>query len=88
MEDAMADVREVHEVPVSVPVRRRRTGLAALLMFLFGAVLILVVGLVVLRPTWTISWPAGRLDIGIGYKPATPPAALTNNTGTQSAQAQ
>jgi len=41
----------------------------AFLMFLFGALLIAVVALVLINVHWTITWPAGRVDIGL--KPIT-----------------
>ena len=57
---------EVHETYVERP--RGRGGMA-FLMFLFGALLIAVVALVLINVHWTISWPAGRVDIGL--KPIT-----------------
>ncbi len=57
---------EVHETYVERP---RGRGPMAFLMFLFGALLIAVVALVLINVHWTITWPAGRVDIGL--KPIT-----------------
>ncbi|HXJ02533.1 MAG TPA: hypothetical protein VNH44_15020 [Micropepsaceae bacterium] len=68
----MAEVREVREVPV---VRRRRgAGLAAFGMFLIGGFMIGIVAVVMLNVHWTMSWPAGRVDLG-----ATPPQTTAFN---------
>jgi hypothetical protein len=64
MEESMTEVREVREVPV--PVRRRsHSGAVAFFMFLLGAVMIALVVAVLLDVHGTISWPAGRVDIGL-----------------------
>jgi hypothetical protein len=57
---------EVHETYVE---KTRGRGVVAFMMFLFGALLIAVVALVFINVHWTISWPAGRVDIGL--KPIT-----------------
>ena len=57
---------EVHETYVERP---RGSGAMPFLMFLLGALLIVVVALVLMNVHWTISWPAGRVDIGL--KPIT-----------------
>ena len=57
---------EVHETYVERP---RGSGVMPFLMFLLGALLIVVVALVLMNVHWTISWPAGRVDIGL--KPIT-----------------
>ena len=59
----MADVHETHVE------RSRGRGAMAFMMFLFGALLIAVVALFLIDVHWTISWPAGRVDIGL--KPIT-----------------
>lgn len=64
----VADVREVREVR-EVPVRaRRRTSPGALfLTFILGVVCAVAVGVValsILDIHGTISWPAGRIDLG------------------------
>jgi hypothetical protein len=59
----MADIHETHVE------KTRGSGAMALVMFLFGALLIAVVALVLINVHWTISWPAGRVDIGL--KPIT-----------------
>lgn len=60
------DMREVREVPVRV--RRRHTSPGALfLMFVLGVVCAVAVGLAalsILDIHGTISWPAGRIDLG------------------------
>jgi hypothetical protein len=53
---------EVHEIEVE---RTRGRGALAFLMFLFGALLIAIVAVVLINVHWTISWPAGRVDIGL-----------------------
>lgn len=67
----MADVADVHEVREvrEVPVRaRRRTSPGALfLTFILGVVCAVVVGIAalsILDIHGTISWPAGRIDLG------------------------
>lgn len=65
---AVADVHEVREVR-EVPVRtRRRTRPGALfLMFVLGVVCAVAVGIAalsILDIHGTISWPAGRIDLG------------------------
>ena len=57
---------EVHETHVE---RTRGSGVMPFLMFLLGALLIAVVALILMNVHWTISWPAGRVDIGL--KPIT-----------------
>jgi hypothetical protein len=57
---------EVHQTRIDRP---RGRGAMAFLMFLFGALLIGIVALVLINVHWTISWPAGRVDIGL--KPIT-----------------
>ena len=57
---------EVHETYVERP---RGSGIMPFLMFLLGALLIVVVALVLMNVHWTITWPAGRVDIGL--KPIT-----------------
>lgn len=57
---------EIHETRVD---RARGSGVMLLMMFLFGALLIAIVALVLINVHWTISWPAGRVDIGL--KPIT-----------------
>ena len=57
---------DVHETYVE---KTRGRGAMAFMMFLFGALLIAVVALVLINVHWTISWPAGRVDIGL--KPIT-----------------
>jgi hypothetical protein len=59
----MADVHETHVE------RTHGSGALAFFMFLLGALLIAVVVLVLMNVHWTISWPAGRVDIGL--KPIT-----------------
>ena len=59
----MAEVHEVREVPV--PVQRRHSGVLPFLMFILGALLIAIVVLMLLDVHWTISWPAGHVDIGL-----------------------
>lgn len=60
------DMREVREVPARV--RRRHTSPGALfLMFVLGVVCAVAVGLAalsILDIHGTISWPAGRIDLG------------------------
>jgi hypothetical protein len=63
VEEAMADI---HETRVD---RARGRGVMAFMMFLFGALLIAIVAIVLINVHWTISWPAGRVDIGL--KPIT-----------------
>ena len=67
----MTDVADVHEVREvrAVPVRaRRRTSPGALfLTFILGVVCAVVIGvaaLSILDIHGTISWPAGRIDLG------------------------
>ena len=68
----MADVADVHEVrevrEVPVRARRRRTSPGALFMtFILGVVCAVGVGvaaLSILDIHGTISWPAGRIDLG------------------------
>lgn len=65
----MADVADVHDVrEVPVRVRRRRTSPGALfLMFVLGVACAVAVGaaaLSILDIHGTISWPAGRIDLG------------------------
>jgi hypothetical protein len=55
---------EVREVPVPVETRHR-SGALPLLMFVLGALLIAIVVLMLLDVHWTISWPAGHVDIGL-----------------------
>jgi hypothetical protein len=83
VEDAMAEVREVdvldrpREVR-EVIVERQRGGMgitAALLMFILGAIALAVVVLMLLDVHWTVSWPAGHVDIGL--KPPVATAATT-----------
>ena len=57
---------EIHETRVD---RARGGGVMPLMMFLFGALLIAIVALVLINVHWTISWPAGRVDVGL--KPIT-----------------
>jgi hypothetical protein len=64
----MAEVREVREVPVPVETRHR-SGVLPFVMFILGALLIAIVVLMLLDVHWTISWPAGHVDIGL--RPAT-----------------
>ncbi len=64
----VADVHEVREVR-EVPVRaRRRTSPGALfLMFVLGVICAVAVGIAalsILDIHGTISWPAGRIDLG------------------------
>ena len=67
----MADVADVHEFREvrEVPVRRRRrTSAGALfLMFVLGVICAVAVGIAalsILDIHGTISWPAGRIDLG------------------------
>src|ERR1700681_1717361 len=53
---------EVHETHVE---RTRGSGVMPFVMFLLGALLIAGVALVLMNVHWTISWPAGRVDIGL-----------------------
>jgi hypothetical protein len=57
---------EVHEIQVE---KTHGRGVMAFMMFLFGALLIAIVALFLIDVHWTISWPAGRVDIGL--KPIT-----------------
>ncbi len=62
-------VREVREVPV--PVRRTRPW-ALLLMFLLGvicAIALVVAALSIFDIHGTISWPAGRIELGQNSAP-------------------
>ena len=55
----MTEVREVHD-------ERTRWGVTMpFVMFLFGALMVAIVALVLINVHWTISWPAGRVDIGL-----------------------
>jgi len=68
----MAEIREVREVPVPVE-RRRSRPLSLFFMFLLGilcTVAAAVIVLMVLDFHGTITWPAGRVDIGLNYPPA------------------
>jgi hypothetical protein len=58
---------EIHETRVDRA--RSGGGVMPLMMFLFGALLIAIVALVLINVHWTISWPAGRVDVGL--KPIT-----------------
>lgn len=67
----MADVADVHEVrevrQVPVRVRRRTSPGALFLMFVLGIICAVAVGvaaLSILDIHGTISWPAGRIDLG------------------------
>ena len=60
----MEQIREVHEVPVPVETRRHSV-MAPFLMFVVGALLIALVAIFVFDIHWTVSWPAGRVDIGL-----------------------
>ncbi len=63
------EVREVREVPVRM--RRARPG-ALLLMFLLGvicAVALVVAALSIFDIRGTISWPAGRIELGQNFAP-------------------
>ena len=75
----MAEVREVDMVdrPREVIVERPRGMgvLGALLIFILGAIAIAVVVLMVLDVHWTISWPAGHVELGLR-----PPVATANST--------
>jgi hypothetical protein len=57
---------EVHQTRIDRP---RGGGVMPFMMFLFGALLIAIVAIVLINVHWTISWPAGRVDIGL--KPIT-----------------
>jgi hypothetical protein len=62
---AMVDVHEVRDVPA--PVRRRASPGALFLMFILGvacAVALGVAALSILDIHGTISWPAGRIELG------------------------
>ena len=69
----MADVHDVREMrplretrPVSVPVRRTRPG-TLLLTFLLGAVCAIALAIAALSIFdihGTITWPAGRIELG------------------------
>jgi hypothetical protein len=68
---AMADVADVHEVrevsEAPVRVRRRTSPGALFLTFILGVVCAVVIGVAVLSILdvhGTISWPAGRIDLG------------------------
>jgi hypothetical protein len=65
-----SDVREVR-------VERRGGGVLSIVMFLLGAIAIAVVVLLLLDVHWTISWPAGHVDIGLR-----PPVATAATTPT------
>ena len=57
---------EFHDIQLE---KARGRGAMAFMMFLFGALMIAIVALVLINVHWTISWPAGRVDIGL--KPIT-----------------
>jgi hypothetical protein len=57
---------DIHQTRVE---RTRGSGAMPFMMFLFGALLIAIVAIVLINVHWTISWPAGRVDIGL--KPIT-----------------
>jgi hypothetical protein len=81
VEDIMAEVREVGVVerPREVVVERSRgVGvMGALVMFILGAIALAVVVLMLLDVHWTVSWPAGHVDIGL--RPPVATAATTPN---------
>ena len=70
----MSDLQELHalqEVPVPVPVRRTRPK-TLLLTFLLGVVCTIALTIAVLSVFdihGTISWPAGRIEIGQNAAP-------------------
>jgi hypothetical protein len=81
----MTEVREVGGIdrPREVIVERSRgVGImGALVMFILGAIALAIVVLMLLDVHWTVSWPAGHVDIGL--KPPVATAATTpapNNT--------
>ena len=65
----MAEVREIDMVdrPREVIVERSRgmSVMGALVIFILGAIAIAVVVLMVLDVHWTISWPAGHVELGL-----------------------
>jgi len=74
----MAEVREFDVVdrPREVVVERRGMGiLPAVLIFILGAIAIAVVVMMVMDVHWTISWPAGHVELGL--KPPVTTAATT-----------
>jgi hypothetical protein len=80
VEDTMAEVHEVGGVdrPREVIVERHHgVGvLGALVMFILGAIALAVVVLMLLDVHWTVSWPAGHVDIGLKPPVATAATAL------------
>jgi hypothetical protein len=71
VEDTMAEVREVDVVE-----RHRGMGImGALVIFILGALAIAVVVMMLLDVHWTISWPAGHVELGL--KPPVATAATT-----------
>jgi hypothetical protein len=82
LENAMAEIREVHEREVPVPVTVRRSNPVSLfLMFLLGilcTVAAAIIVLLVLDFHGTLTWPAGSVQIGLNSTaPATPAADTT-----------
>ena len=77
----MAEVREIDMLdrPREVIVERERPrgmGIgAALLLFILGAIAIAVVVMMVLDVHWTVSWPAGHVELGLK-----PPVSTANST--------
>ena len=77
----MAEVREVHvDRHVDHRPRGGGSGLLPIGMFLLGAIVLAVVVLMLLDVHWTISWPAGHVDIGLRPPVATAATQAPSNT--------